>query len=90
MFQFFVEPEQIQGDQVIISGSDVNHIRNVLRMRGGEQVRINDNAGRDLYCEIQEMKEGQIFLSILGQAQGTEPELKVTFKDCLRETRWNL
>ncbi len=78
MFQFFVEPGQIQGDQITIAGSDVNHIKNVLRMRGGDQVRISDNAGRDVYCEIQEMEEGQILLRILGEAQGTEPELKVT------------
>ena len=33
MYQFFVEDEQIANDLVIIEGSDVNHIRNVLRMK---------------------------------------------------------
>lgn len=36
MFQFFVEPEQICGTKAIITGSDVNHIKNVLRMRIGD------------------------------------------------------
>lgn len=39
MYQFFVEDEQIANDLVIIEGSDVNHIRNVLRMKCGEKVR---------------------------------------------------
>lgn len=36
MYQFFVEDEQIANDLVIIEGSDVNHIRNVLRMKCGK------------------------------------------------------
>ena len=35
MYQFFVQPEQIQGKTVRITGSDVNHIKNVLRMKPG-------------------------------------------------------
>ena len=40
MYQFFVEPEQIDvaAKSVIIRGTDVNHIKNVLRMRPGEEV----------------------------------------------------
>ena len=37
MYQFFVEPGQINVNDrsVVILGTDVNHIRNVLRMRAG-------------------------------------------------------
>ncbi len=78
MYQFFVEPEQIQETEVIITGSDVNHIKNVLRMRAGEKVRISDNAGRDLYCEIGSIEGAQIILTIIKEAEGTEPSLKIT------------
>ena len=39
MYQFFVEPEQIDvaAKSVIIRGTDVNHIKNVLRMRSEER-----------------------------------------------------
>ena len=42
MYQFFVEPEQIDvaGKSVIIRGNDVNHIKNVLRMKPGEEVLV--------------------------------------------------
>ena len=39
MHQFFVDDTQISGTVITITGSDVNHIRNVLRMKIGEEVR---------------------------------------------------
>lgn len=45
MYQFFVESEQIGPEQATITGPDVNHIRNVLRMKPGEPVRISDGRG---------------------------------------------
>lgn len=78
MFQFFVEPDQIRGTEVTITGSDVNHIRNVLRMRAGEEVRVSDNAGRDYYCEISRIGSQEIALGVLREAEGTEPSLQIT------------
>ena len=42
MHQFFVEKSQVGKEYVTITGSDVNHIRNVLRMKIGETIRISD------------------------------------------------
>ena len=47
MHQFFVEDENIGTEYITITGSDVNHIRNVLRMKPGEKVRISNGSGRD-------------------------------------------
>lgn len=44
MYQFFVEKNQMTGDRIAILGSDVNHIKNVLRMKGGERVRVSVKA----------------------------------------------
>ncbi len=78
MYQFFVEPGQIHKTEVVITGSDVNHIKNVLRMREGEEVRISDNAGRDVFCQISGIGQEQVTLTILKEAEGTEPSLKIT------------
>lgn len=78
MFQFFVEPDQIQEKEIIITGSDVNHIKNVLRMRVGEEMRISDNAGSDFYCAIKNFESEKIVLTVLREAEGTEPSLKIT------------
>ena len=49
MYQFFVEDDQIGEDLISITGSDVNHMKNVLRMKPGEQVRISNQDGRDFF-----------------------------------------
>ena len=50
MHQFFVEDSQIGREFVIITGSDVNHIKNVLRMKPGEKIRISNQMGTDYFC----------------------------------------
>ena len=53
MYQFFVEPGQIQGKRVTITGSDVNHIKNVLRMRIGEEIAVSNGMdGLEYRCGI--------------------------------------
>ncbi len=41
MFNFFVYPAARQGDSFIISGSDYNHIVNVLRMKQGDEFLVS-------------------------------------------------
>ncbi|MCR5798679.1 MAG: 16S rRNA (uracil(1498)-N(3))-methyltransferase [Lachnospiraceae bacterium] len=56
MHQFFVDPENIQGKKVIISGSDVNHIKNVLRMQPGDELNVsNGEDGKEYRCAIDEI-----------------------------------
>ena len=40
MYQFFIETSQIAEDQIRILGKDVNHMKNVLRMKPGEEIRV--------------------------------------------------
>ena len=42
MYQFFVSPKQIQGTKAYITGSDYNHIKNVLRMKIGEEIALSN------------------------------------------------
>jgi 16S rRNA (uracil1498-N3)-methyltransferase len=42
MYHFFTETELFTESEVTIVGSDVNHIKNVLRMKPGEKVLISD------------------------------------------------
>ena len=41
MFNFFAEKDARQGDYFYISGSDYNHIKNVLRMKTGEEFLVS-------------------------------------------------
>lgn len=61
MYQFFVEPGQIQGNKIIITGGDVNHIKNVLRMRPGEELSVsNGTDGKEYRCGIETLSEEEI------------------------------
>ena len=63
MYHFFVKPSQINvhDKSVIIVGSDVNHIRNVLRMKTGEELNISDGQdGREYRCAIDSYEEDRV------------------------------
>lgn len=42
MHHFFIEPSQIEDGVIHVEGADVNHIKNVLRMKQGEQAVFSD------------------------------------------------
>lgn len=67
MYQFFVEPEQINisDKRVIITGTDVNHIKNVLRMKPGEELNVSDGQdGREYRCAILSFEEGCVLCEL--------------------------
>lgn len=54
MYQFFVAPENIQGKRIFITGDDVNHIKNVLRMKIGEEIAVSNGIdGKEYRCGIE-------------------------------------
>ena len=71
MNKFFVEKNQINGNQVIIINEDVNHIRNVLRLAVNEKIIICDKFSHDNYiCKITDVSKERIICEI-------EEELKI-------------
>lgn len=67
MNRFFVQPNQINlsDKSVIILGPDVNHIRNVLRMKPGEEISVSDGRdGREYRCGILSVEERQILCEL--------------------------
>ena len=75
MYHFFVNPDQIHGGEVRITGPDVNHIRNVLRMKPGEKIQISDGQNEDYYCIIDQIAPDRVTAVITGRdEEGTELE----------------
>lgn len=64
MPRFFVGPEQVKDDTITITGPDVNHIKNVLRMGCGDEVSISDGCGRDYFCTIESVNRDAVCLHI--------------------------
>lgn len=82
MYQFFVEPEQINTNDksVIIMGPDVNHIKNVLRMRVGEEISVsNGQDGCEYRCGIVGFTEESVLCELrFVKEDGVELPVKVT------------
>ena len=51
MQHFFVSPEQVKEEKIYVEGGDVNHMKNVLRMKPGEEVWVSDGEGMDYFCK---------------------------------------
>lgn len=78
MFHFFVSPENITADEVTIVGSDVNHIKNVLRMKTGEKFVANDGNGASYCCAVREIYDDRIVADIEdGQLMSNELPVKL-------------
>lgn len=60
MQRFFVEPSQVQEKEIFIRGNDVNHIKNVLRMKTGEEVLISTGDNLEYTCYIKEFLEEEV------------------------------
>lgn len=73
MHHFFVSPEQIDNEYVHITGSDVNHIKNVLRMKVSEELLVSNGQDKDYYCQIESIDDDEIKARIMDvDFEGTE------------------
>lgn len=65
MQHFFVTPSQVKEGRIYIEGSDVNHIKNVLRMHSGEKLTVSDGNNRQYLCAVDGYEEDEAILRIL-------------------------
>ena len=77
MHHFFVSPQAVREDRVTITGPDVNHIRNALRMRQGESLLISDGEGNDYHCQISSMENGLVEARIAKRRESRELPMRL-------------
>lgn len=75
MHRFYVENDQIHGKEIVITGQDVNHIRNVLRMKIDDEIIICNGQGKDFYCIINQISSNEVIADIMSE-QDTDAELQ--------------
>lgn len=63
MYNFFVDEAARQGDTFLISGSDYNHIRNVLRMKVGD-VFLVSCGGESHLCRLSGFEEDTVVAAV--------------------------
>lgn len=65
MNQFFVEEFQVHGSEIVIEGTDVNHIKNVLRMKPGEEIMVSNGTDKHYICSIMTISGEQVVAKIV-------------------------
>lgn len=65
MPKFFVKENQIKDDKISIIGQDVNHIKNVLRLKTDDEIEVcNENKQETYICRIIEILNEEILCNI--------------------------
>ena len=90
MHHFFVAPAQVMGDCIRITGPDVNHMKNALRMKTGEEVLISDGTGTDYRCALSSLDSDCVEARIVSvDRDGRDLPSRIwLFQGCPNLIRW--
>lgn len=69
MHRFFVDPETLRGDRVILPAPQAHQIRNVLRLRVGSAILVLDNSGAEYEVVLRQVDKQQV----VGEAVAKRP-----------------
>lgn len=75
MHRFYIVNNQVQDGTIHLTGEDVNHIKNVLRMRIGEKAILCNQEGKDYYCSVLDIRSDSVIFSI-EEEKNSDTELK--------------
>lgn len=80
MSKFFVKTEQINNNDIVIIGDDVNHIINVLRMKKTNEIQIcNQDTGDNYNAEIVNYSKNEVECKIISKInETTESNVHIT------------
>lgn len=65
MRRFFISSQQVNDNVVIVTGANVNHIGNVLRLTVGDELILSDGMDFEYQAEISEIHPSKIVATIL-------------------------
>lgn len=79
MPKFFINNNQIDNNTIIITGKDVNHISNVLRMKIGEEIQVCDTDTSNNYLvKLQNIDKEKIYCDIIEKIKSeAEPDINL-------------
>ena len=84
MPKFFVSPEKVSGNQIIIDTDDVLHIKRVLRLTTGDEITVSDSTGTDYTAKISTIEDKCVICDKTGSVKNnTEPNISVTLFQAL-------
>ena len=78
MTRFFVNPEELQPEFLVLTGENAKHAK-VLRLKNGEEVLVCDGQGTECLCVVSDVADNQISLVVKHRkASETEAAVQVS------------
>jgi len=76
MTRFFVSPDELKTDFIVLTGNNAEHAR-VLRIKTGEQICVCDGQGNACVCTVSDVSPGQISAVVMNTLKSdSEPRVK--------------
>ena len=78
MARFFVEPAELEQEQILLTGENAQHAK-VLRLKVGEEILVCDGEGMECVCSVLEVNPGEILTQVIEKRPShTEASVKVS------------
>lgn len=74
MRRFFAQPDQFNESDVVLDAGETRHLRDVLRLKAGENVRVFDGEGREFECRIESIEKKESSLRIVNEVPPSASE----------------
>jgi 16S rRNA (uracil1498-N3)-methyltransferase len=87
MRRFFAHPDSFAGDKIVIGKDETRHLRDVLRLSGGDEVAVFDGSGFDHLCVIENMSKKATILAVQSKKDSPSPESPLDLTMCVALTK---
>lgn len=72
--RFFAPPGSFNRDNVHLDSDEARYLREVLRLKAGDQVFAFDGEGREFQCTVEEARRDSSLLKIVSEIEPARPE----------------
>jgi 16S rRNA (uracil1498-N3)-methyltransferase len=80
--RFYAPPENFTTDTVSLDEGETRHLRDVLRLKTGDEVNVFDGIGNEFECRIESIEKRSSRLSIISNVEPTAPESNLDLTIC--------
>ena len=72
--RFFAPPSAITSENVHLASDEARHLRDVLRLKPGDEVYVFDGAGMEFHCRVGESRRDSAELTVISEVEPARPE----------------
>ena len=74
--RFYAPPAAFAPDEksATLGPEEARHLRDVLRLRSGDEINVFDGAGREFHCSVQTISRDSTELRVISEVEPTRPE----------------